>query len=79
LTHAAAGGPILQNFLAALGHCVLEDLEVLGPVTVVLTCICIVLACVIVVQVAYEMVLAPNAADVASRLISLPIDPDKWA
>jgi hypothetical protein len=68
-----------KNFLAALGHCVLEDLEVLGPVTVVLTCICIVLACVIVVQVAYEMVLAPNAADVASRLISLPIDPDKWA
>ena len=67
-----------KNFLAALGHCVLEDLEVLGPVTVVLTCICIVLACVIVVQ-AYEMVLAPNAADVASRLISLPIDPDKWA
>ena len=68
-----------KNFLAALGHCVLEDLEVLGPVTVVLTCICIVLACVMVVQVAYEMVLDPNAADVASRLISLPIDPDKWA
>ena len=68
-----------KNFLAALGHCVLEDLDVLRSVTVVLTCICIVLACVMVVQIAYEMILDPNAADVASRLISLSIDPDKWA
>ena len=67
-----------KNFLAVLGRCVLEDLDVLGPVTVVMACICIVLACVIVVQVAYEIVLDPNAADVASRLGSLSIDPEKW-
>ncbi len=67
-----------KNFLAALGHCVLEDLDVLGPVTLVLSCICIVLVCVIVFQIAYEMVLDPNAADIASRLTSLSIDPEKW-
>jgi len=68
-----------KHFLAALGNCLLEDIEVLGPITVVLTCTCMVLACVIVVQIAYEMILDPNAADVASRLLSLSIDPDKWA
>ena len=60
-----------RSVAAALGQCVVEDLECLGPVVVSL-------ACLATVFLAYELIFDPNAVDVANRLDALSINPDKW-
>ena len=65
----------LKNLGSALGHCLIEDTEVLVPVIVVLSCLCVVYLLGVFV---YDFVLDSNSVDVASRLSSLSIDPDKW-
>jgi hypothetical protein len=68
-----------RNFLAALGHCALEEAELIGPVLLVFSVVGLLLVFSVVVCIAYEIVLDPNSADVAARLACLSIDPSKWA
>jgi hypothetical protein len=67
-----------KNFVAAAGHCLLEEGEVLGPVLLLLSLVGVLWLAFAMVQLAYEIIWDPNAADVASRLASLSIDPSKW-
>ena len=64
-----------KNLASALGHCLIEDSEVLVPVIVVLSCLCVAYLLGVFV---YGFVLDSNSVDVASRLSPLSIDPDKW-
>ncbi len=68
----------VKNFVAALGHCLFEGGEVLGPVLILLSFVGVLWLASAMVQVAYEMICDPNAADVGARLASLSIDPTKW-
>jgi hypothetical protein len=68
----------VKNFVAALGHCLLEECEVLGPVLIVLSFVGVLWLAFATLQFAYEIIWDPTAADVAARLASLSIDPSKW-
>ena len=68
-----------KNFLAALGHCALEEAELIGPVLLVFSVVELLRVFSVVVCIAYEIVLDPNSADVAASLACLSIDPIKWA
>jgi hypothetical protein len=68
----------VKNFAAALGHGLLEEPEVLGPVVLLLSFLGVLGLASAMVQIAYEIICDPSAADVASRLASLSIDPSKW-
>jgi hypothetical protein len=68
-----------KNFLAALGHCALEEAELTGPVLLVFSVVGLLLVFSVVVGIAYEIILDPNSTDVATRLACLSIDPSKWA
>jgi len=64
-----------KNLASALGHCLIEDTEVLIPVILAVSCLCVIYLLGVFV---YDFVLDSNSVDVASRLSSLSIDPDKW-
>lgn len=64
-----------HNVVGALGHCVEEELDTIGPVLGALAFISVLW---IVGVLSYEMIFDPYAAHVAARLDSLSIDPDKW-
>jgi hypothetical protein len=68
-----------NNFLAALGHCALEESEPIGPVLLVVALVGLLLLFSVVTRIAYEIFLDPNSADVSARLACLSIDPSKWA
>ena len=86
----------VKNFLSALGHGVLQELDVsdllgespggLGSVIAgILGIMCGVLIvglffCTVYgfLQLGYELMFDPNATDVATRLASLSISPEKW-
>ena len=65
----------LKNLFGALGHCVLEELGCAVPAAI---CFFIVYFFYVFFQVGYELVFDPNATDVAARLASLSIIPEKW-
>jgi hypothetical protein len=69
----------VKNFVATLGHCLFEESEVLGPVLILLSFLGVLWLASVTVQLAYEMVCDPNAADVGARLASLSIDRGKWS
>jgi hypothetical protein len=64
-----------RNFVAALGHCVSEELELIVPVGLIFACLVIFAT---IVQIVYEVLFDPNSADVSARLASLSIDPSNW-
>lgn len=64
-----------KSFASVLVHCVGEDGEVLAPAILVLACLGV--FCLFGIMV-HDLILDPNSIDVASRLNSLSIDPDKW-
>jgi hypothetical protein len=66
------------NFLAALGHCALEESELIGPVLLVFGLVGLLLVLSVVTRIAYEIFLDPNSADVSARLACLSIDPGNW-
>ena len=68
----------VQNFVAALGHCLLEEGEGLGLVLILLSFVGVLWLVSGTVQLAYEIVWDPSAADVTARLASLSIDPSNW-
>jgi hypothetical protein len=70
--------PRFVNFVAALGHCLLEEGEVLGPVLILLSFVGVLWLASAMVQLACEMIVDPSATDVTARLASLSIDPSKW-
>jgi len=72
-----------RNFVAALGHCVSEELELLGPALLILVGVGGLLFLATALQIGYELAFDPNSADVSARLASLSIDPrsidpSKW-
>ena len=71
-----------RNFATALGHCMLEDGELMGlamgTAIVVLVCVGVLLLFFTALQISYELVFEPNAVNVASRLAQLSIDPSNW-
>lgn len=68
-----------KNFLAALGHCALEEAELIGPVLLVFSVVGLLLVFSVVMRIGYEIVLDPNSADISARLACVSIDPSKWA
>lgn len=66
---------LVEIFGKALFECLVETEELFLYVLVPLLCIAAV--CVVGVLV-YQLMFDPNAVDVASRLDTLSIDPDKW-
>ncbi len=65
----------LENFLGALGHCVLEDLGCAVPAAACFFVICFFY---VFFQVGYGLMFDPNATDVATRLAAISISPEKW-
>ena len=65
----------IKNAASALGHCALEDTEVLVPVILVLAGGAFLW--IIGVSI-YDLMFDPYATNVAATLDSLSIDPDKW-
>jgi hypothetical protein len=65
----------LKNLFGALGHCVFEE-----PGCAVPAAACIFIGCFLFIffQVGYELMFDPNATDVAARLASISISPEKW-
>jgi hypothetical protein len=68
-----------KNFVTALGHCLFEEGDVLGPALLLLSFVGVLWLVSAAAQLAYEIVGDPGAADVAARLASLSIDPGKWS
>ncbi len=64
---------LFKNLASALGHCIVEDAEVLGVVIPALVCIGVVWLIGIAV---YDFVLDPHVTTAA--LDDLSIDPGKW-
>jgi hypothetical protein len=75
----ARASRFVRNFVAALGHCALEDGEVIEPVLITLSFVGVLWLVSTAAQLAYEIVCDPGAADIAARLASLSIDPSKWS
>jgi hypothetical protein len=69
---------LYKNFASALGRCFAEEPDVLEPVLLCLAGV----ACVGVIYLfgilIYDFLFDPNAVNVASRLDSISINPDKW-
>ena len=65
----------LKNLASTFGHCLIEDTDVLIPVVLAVSCLCVIYLLGVFV---YDFVLDSNSVDVASRLSSLSIDPRKW-
>jgi hypothetical protein len=63
------------NLESVLGHCLIEGTEVLIPVVLAVSCLCVIYLLGVFV---YDFVLDSNSVDVASRLSSLSIDADRW-
>jgi hypothetical protein len=63
-----------KNLASALGHCNLEDAEVLGMVILALVCVGIFWLIGVAV---YDFILDPHVTT-AATLDSLSINPDKW-
>lgn len=80
----------LKNFVITLGRCIIDgvvpDLGDLGEgiggllSLLVLLVVCASVVCVVYgfFQVGYELMFDPNSTDVASRLASISIRPEKW-
>lgn len=66
----------VRNFIGALGHCALEDMELFVPVLSVLACAGLL---VLFFNISYDLILDSDSANVASRLAQLSIDPSKWS
>jgi len=64
----------LKNLAGALGHCVLEDAEIMPMVILALVCVGILWQ---IGVVAYDLVIDPHVITRAA-LDSLSINPDKW-
>jgi len=73
---------LARSFASALAECLLEATELLPYALVILVGLVGFLVCFgglyIIGTFAYEMIVDPNARDVASRLASLSLDPGKW-
>jgi len=81
----------LRNFFSALGRCFIEDAvsDIAGALCegiggflslLVMVAVCASIVCLFYgfFQVGYELMFDPNATDVAARLASISISPDKW-
>jgi hypothetical protein len=78
----------IKNFFRALGHGVLQEMDVtdvlgegLGGLEGVIGVLCMAaFSCLVYgfFQVGYELMFDPNATDVATRLATLSISPEKW-
>ena len=66
---------LAKNFVAALFECLLEAVELLPLACAALVCVA---ALCIIGEMVYQLMFDPNAEDVASRLDTLSIDPNKW-
>jgi hypothetical protein len=64
----------LRNLASALGHCIIEDAEVLGIVIPILFCIGILW---LIGMAVHDFILDPHVTT-AAALDSLSINPDKW-
>jgi hypothetical protein len=65
----------IKNAASVLGHCALEEVEVLVPAILVLVGGAFLW---IIGVVVYDLMFDPHAANVAATLDSLSISPDKW-
>ena len=65
----------VKNLIGALGHCVAEELDMIGPALAAIACIGVLW---IVGTITYELIFDPHATNVATALDSLSINPDKW-
>ena len=68
----------VKNFVAALGHCAIEEGELGAPVLFLIAAAGFVWLLSIVMQVGYEMVWDPNSTDVTGRLAQLSIIHNRW-
>jgi len=68
-------GRLGRNFGAALFECLLEALEL---VPLALTAFACIFALCLVGDMVYQLMFDPNAVEMASRLDTLSIDPNKW-
>jgi hypothetical protein len=64
-----------DNFVEALFECLPEAVELIPLGCAALLCIAALCAVGVIV---YQLMFDPNAMDVASRLDTLSIDPNKW-
>jgi hypothetical protein len=81
----------LRNLFCALGH-VLLDLDpadilgegigdlggILGLLAMAAICTGVVICFCLFFQIGYELMFDPNATDVAARLASVSINPERW-
>ena len=63
-----------KDLASAIGHCIVEDGEVLGTVILALVCVAILW---FIGEALYEFILDPHVTT-AAALDSLSINPDKW-
>jgi hypothetical protein len=66
---------VVKNFVAALFECLLEAVEL---IPIACATLLFVAALLVVGDMVYQLMFDPNAVDVASRLNTLSIDPNKW-
>jgi hypothetical protein len=71
----AQEGRVVKNSVSALFECLLEAVELIPAACAALL---FVAAIVVVGDIFYQLMFGPNAVDVASRLDTLSIDPNKW-
>jgi hypothetical protein len=63
-----------KNLMSALGHCIIEDPEVVSTAILALACVGVFW---LIGMAVYDLILDPHVTTVAA-LDSLSIDPDKW-
>jgi len=65
----------VKNFVAALGHCAMEEGELIAPALLLVAALGLICLLLSLAQVGYEMVWHPNSTNVAARLAQLSIFP----
>lgn len=67
-----------KNFVAALGDCAFEEVDLIAPVLLILGVAGSLLFIIIGASVVYELFVDPSSVDVSARLAGLSIDPGHW-
>jgi hypothetical protein len=82
----------LRNLFCALGHVLLDQVDpadilgegiggiggILGLLAMAALCTGVVICFCLFFQIGYELMFDPNATDVAARLASVSISPERW-
>jgi hypothetical protein len=68
----------LRNLFCSLGHVLLDLGGILGLLAMAALCTGVVICVCLFFQIGYELMFDPNATDVAARLASVSISPERW-